>query len=310
VHGLPGKKSNNCGQASLPTGAGPWQRTDGVPFMGAATAGSPMAPVYATLDHDEFKPPVGNLRHFTGTNADGGATSRNCGNWQASTDAHFGDTISTYPAWSQVPLAYTVCAAANRPIACLQAGAGTALPTLPHPRKQAFVTSLMVTGNLGSAAQAGGNTGVAAGDAICRSLAQTAHLRDAQSYKVYLSDGTDPATRFQNDGPWDRLDGVAFADSFAQIHDGIPLSPLNLTETGVYSATTQYVWSGVGANGAFGLNCSAWADTAGTGFAGVTNISGPHWPVPPNFAVGCNVARPLFCLADSDAIFVDGVEPY
>lgn len=32
LHGLTGQVSTNCGQQSLPQAAGPWVRTDGLPF--------------------------------------------------------------------------------------------------------------------------------------------------------------------------------------------------------------------------------------------------------------------------------------
>src|SRR5262249_42513339 len=72
VFGLSGKKSDNCGQASLPVGAGPWLRVDGVPFAGRIEDALSKNEVYSTLNVDEF----GNTFHFgaesfTATDVDG-----------------------------------------------------------------------------------------------------------------------------------------------------------------------------------------------------------------------------------------------
>lgn len=309
VHGFGGKKSANCGQATLPTGAGPWQRTDGAPFMGALDTITTTQAVYTTLNRDEFGHEVGQTAIYTGTRTDGTASTRNCGDWITDSDVDFGDTVSTYPAWTEFA-GYTFCRVTPRPIACLQKGAGSGFRPLPHAHKQAFVTSSTFTGDLGASLLAGGNSGVAAGDAICRNVAGAAGLEDAQSFKVYLSFVSDPAAHFDNDGPWDRIDGVTFADSFQQMVAGPVHAPLNITENGDV-VNGGYAWNGMYADGrpAF-QNCENWTTPSQVidGWAAVLNTTAPHWPPSWSGSFSCDYAAALFCLSDVDRIFRNGLD--
>ena len=54
LFGLGGKKSANCGQATLPVGAGPWLRTDGMPFAAKIEDALAENVIYSPLDVDEF----------------------------------------------------------------------------------------------------------------------------------------------------------------------------------------------------------------------------------------------------------------
>ena len=310
VHGFGGKKSANCGQASLPTGAGPWQRTDGTPFMGVLDQITTTEAVYTPMNVDEFGHEISREAIYTGTLRDGTAGARNCGNWttDAFGEVDIGQTTDTYPQWTEYA-GYSFCRVAPRRIACLQKGAGTGFTPLPHPRKQAFVTSTTVSGDLSSSPLAAGNTGLAAGDAICRNVAASAGLEDAQSYKVYLSFVSDPATHFDNDGPWDRVDGVRFADSFQQMASGVH-APLNITEAGNL-LNGQFAWNGFYADGrpAF-QNCSDWTSGAqlSDGWAAVLTRTGPLWPPSYDGSVACNYQGALLCLSDVDRIFRNGLD--
>jgi hypothetical protein len=53
ILGLSGQVAANCGEASLPTDAGPWIRTDGFAFAGTISQLT-MGVVYAPLRYDEF----------------------------------------------------------------------------------------------------------------------------------------------------------------------------------------------------------------------------------------------------------------
>jgi hypothetical protein len=251
----------------------------------------------------------GNTTIFTGTHGDGTADLRNCGDWMANSDVNVGDTLHTYPGWTEWP-GYAFCTNVSAHLACLQKGAGSPLASLPHAHKRAFITSQAYTGKLGDAAQAGGNTGIAAGDAICRSLAQAANLDDASSYKVYLSDGAAPSAHFQNDGPWERLDGVVFAQSFAQIQSGYVRAPLNVEETGIYfRGQFVYGWSGILPAGTPGFqNCLAWTSTDSSGWAGKLDAVGPGWPTAYPDPADCGTRQRLFCLSDVDLIFRSDLE--
>ncbi len=96
------------------------------------------------------------------------------------------------------------------------------------------MTSASGTGNLGSWPQAGGHTGLAAGDAICRSLAADAGLADASLFRAWLSTSTTDAychvaglagTKSSNcgqpslpdAGPWQRTDGVSFSHRLSDL---------------------------------------------------------------------------------------------
>ena len=309
LFGLNGKKSANCGQASLPTGAGPWQRTDGNPFMGVIDQIPSTGAVYTTMSIDEYgHDSDGHTEIFTGTYTDGTASERNCVNWNSAGPVDIGDILHTFPGWTQWT-GYTFCTNTIAHIACLQKGVGAPLTPLPRAHKRAFVTSKTFTGKLGAAPEAGGNTGLAAGDAICRSLAQTANLDDASSYKAYLAAGTPPSARFENDGPWQRLDGVVFAENFAQIHAGYVRAPLNVKETGAYFQG-PYGWSGILPDGGPAFqNCQAWTtENDGVSWGGKIDAVGPGWPTAYPDVVDCGNRMPLFCLSDSDLIFRSDLE--
>jgi hypothetical protein len=306
IHGFNGTKANLCGQATLPSGAGPWQRVDGMPFM-AVIERAAEGDVYMPLSLDEFGGTWNNERIFTGTAPDGKAADLHCGNWLIDDDVRVGRTSLTYPGWSESS-GRAFCNSGR--LACLQKGAGTALSMpLPSGKKKAFVTWALSTGNLGTSPLAGGSSGLAAGDAICRNSAQAANLDDAQSYKAYLANGSDPTARFQNDGPWVRLDGIPFADDFAQIRAGFVRAPLNLTETGLYrNSFLNYTWTGVDIDGNFGVNCSGWTLSSGAGWVSWPEATGPHWPKSYLDSVSCNASRSLYCLSDSDRLFRYGFQ--
>ena len=189
-------------------------------------------------------------------------------------------------------------------------GAGALVPFAAATAAQlAFVTSTSGDGMLGQWPDAGGNTGLAAGDAICRNVAASAGLEDADSFKVFLSFVSDPTAHFDNDGPWDRVDGVPFADSFQQMA-GFVHAPLNITETGSL-LTGTFAWNGLYADGrpAF-QNCENW--TSGSqvvdGWAALLNATGPLWPPSYSGPVGCQNTAALLCLSDVDRIFRNGLD--
>jgi len=311
LHGFGGKKADNCGQATLPTGAGPWQRTDGMPFMGVIDQVPNTGAVYTPMNRDEFGHEIGTETFYAGTQRDGIATGRTCSGWTSNGgEVDIGQTTETQPGWTEFP-GYTFCAQGYRRIACMQKGAGAPLELLPHARKQAFVTTATFSSNLGASALAAGNTGIAAGDAICRNVAQSANLEDAQSYKVYLAAGADPAAHFDNDGPWERIDRVPFADSFAQIHSDYTRAPLNVGETGAI-LTGQIAWNGLLADGAPAFqDCDHWTSTSfnWSGWTARLPTTGPHWPTSFASPDSCSTTlASLFCLSDSDRLFRDGLE--
>jgi hypothetical protein len=106
--------------------------------------------------------------------------------------------------------------------------------------RRVFVTSVSGTGNLHSWPDAGGQSGVAAGDAICQARAAAGGLSNPGLYVAWLSDGTTDAychlhnltgTKAANcgqgtlpaaAGPWLRTDGKPWAgDVTPMVHDGV-----------------------------------------------------------------------------------------
>ena len=85
---------------------------------------------------------------------------------------------------------------ARRSVRCLTwlavAALVTASPALAVQRR-AFATSVQGPGNLSSWADAGGNTGLAAGDAICRARAAAGGLPNAATYRAWLSNSATDA---------------------------------------------------------------------------------------------------------------------
>lgn len=190
--------------------------------------------------------------------------------------------------------------------------------TLPNP---VFVTSVTGTGDLSTWADAGGFSGLAAADNICRARALAAGLDNANLYVAWLSDSSDDAycrihgmsgTKASNcsgfpslpsfAGPWARIDGHPFAtDIFnALSFIGEVYVPALLTEFGVAAASTLYftatddegVYDPIGA-------CDDWTSNPvvivryGSALRTKDSWSGAGW-------LYCDQDRPLLCMLPGD----------
>lgn len=330
---LTGKKANQCGQAVLPTGAGPWNRIDGVAFAETIEKMLGQGQVYSPLNVDEQGTTLGysfDGYALTGTGIDGTYDGANwvgdCGGWtDANSFAPAGEMFSATGDWTfnGQPI---FCGIESRLI-CLQTGAGTALAHGHRGHREAFLSSVTVTGNLGASPLAGGATGIAAGDAICRSLAQNAGLYRPQTFKALLADSTHHAflpPRFTHDGPWYRLDGRLFANNLTELAANTVTLPLNLTETGQYIGEglshlqgTTIAWTGADFDGSYaaGETCQDWTSTGGSAAhsievnsVGIGEAGYSHW-ISAGDSRSCDVnyAR-LVCLSDADVIFHDEYE--
>ncbi len=269
IHNLTGKKSANCGQSSLPVAAGPWVRTDGFPFGESINQLLNSGTVYTPVRYDEFGTLMSGQSdyYFTGSTQKGTLSSSNpspCSNWTSGADSY---VISSSPnttsyTWSAI---YSSNCDYDQSLLCFQTGTGPSLPAFSSTGKKTFVTSVSGTGDLSSWADAGGNTGLAAGDAICQARAGAAGLANAANFKAWLSDSsTDAKDRLTSDGPWVRLDGVKVADSNADLIDGSLFTTINLTETGTYYGST-YAWTGTSYDGIKKTNtCNDWIDGTDT----------------------------------------------
>lgn len=316
--GLSGKRADHCGsQEALPE-AGPWFRTDGQPFAGTLAQMTDSNVVYNPLNRDEFGAQLRSVpESFTATQADGTLNTYfdefpDCERWtSASGDpygafAPLGYITGTSVAWTDSGGA--VSCNGTRRLACMQTGAGRPVPTFrAMGRRQAFLTEANLTGNL---------AGIDGADSVCRKAAQDAGLFEPGKFKALITSsayGGSVTSRFENDGPWYRTDGVVFANSLAQIAGGEVSTPLNVTEYGTY---VGYAVAMTGAqyhsDGSSGVDCSNWSKDSGMFIGSVVNITyfapsgGHNWLGPANMDCGVPASTDwppkLYCLSDSDVI--------
>lgn len=185
-----------------------------------------------------------------------------------------------------------------------------------YPQRRAFVTSAEGTGDLGSWADAGGETGLAAADAICAARAQAAGL--SGTFVAWLSDENDDAYCRVHDGtgkkgacagtttdlgfagPWIRMDGLPFADRIdvALAPTYKVLHPVLLDETGVADSTGYYFTNTneEGRNASVLKPCNNWQSAAaGDSFmGGYKGATGSQWSE--GFGGLCNMTISLLCL--------------
>jgi hypothetical protein len=265
IHGLAGKKADNCGQPTLPANAGPWVRTDGFPFSGPIGELLDDGKVFVPVATDEYGQPFPEPKWYrTGTRNDGTVEDTiggPCTNWTSGADVMVAGGVSDFTSFQWTSGASNNCSGDYAGLLCIETGAGPPLPNFALPGKKAFLTSATGTGNLGSWADANGQSGIAAGDEICRSRAAAAGLQNPQNFKAWLSDANiDASSRFTSDGPWVRLDGVVLAENHPDLVDGALNTSISLTETGTYVGY-DYVWTGTNhVGGTTPDTCNNWAD--------------------------------------------------
>lgn len=310
VHDLSGKKITNCGQSGLPAWAGPWVRVDGAPF--AETIDEALMPsglVYRYVGLDEFGADVGAYTsYFTGTDEFGVQANQACSDWTTTGGTGgVGQNSGTTTKWTSA--GYQDCDS-QRPLLCLEAnGAGPPLSFSPQAGAGVFVTSVGGTGDLGSWPEAGSAEGLAAGDAICRTLAENAGLHAPESYVAWLSDASEDARdRVTGNGPWIRPDKVMVAADKTDLTDNLILSSIHVTETVDY--VQDFVFTGTMSQG-YGTSdhCGNWTNgTSGYGDYGVTVYGHHSWT-----AYGtqlCSEQYRLYCFSNSNSwpYFSDGFE--
>ncbi|MDH4161178.1 MAG: Ig-like domain-containing protein [Nitrospirota bacterium] len=301
MHDLTGHIYDKCGQGVLPASAGPWVRTDGTPFAPTIDKMTAQRQIYSPLAYDEFgiKAPAGSAFH-TGTSETGEYVYGGmCTNWTVSNfDAHnVGFIYSTTYGWT----AGSGNCNSSAALACFQIGNGGPLPAFTATGRKAFITSTKGTGNLGSWADSGGNTGVAAGDAICQARASAAGLANAAKFKAWLSDGTAAMdSRLTGNGPWLRLDGMVMAKDKTELMSGSLPTSINVTETGVYVGdANSLAWTGTKSDGtAHADTCNGWTDATNgmSGLAGMPYAANLWWTF---FTLPtCDTQASLYCLED------------
>lgn len=294
AQGRTGRRAQGCAEGAAE--AGPWVRTDGATF-GAGIVDLLAGEVYVPVDRDESGVRVPPDLVFTGTGPDGEAGSATCGDWTSTDGATLvGDTRGTTTAWS-----FVSSGSCSRPkrLLCLDPTSGPPISPTTSPGRLAFVTAVSGPGDLAQWKESGGEQGPAAGDAICRGLAAAALLPAAESFKAWLS-STDvrASDRFENDGPWVRLDGVLVAGGIDELEQGALESSLHLTEEQRYLGPVS-VWTGSGAPGAD--NCADWTSSAAAdrGVTGLVNRASALW-ADERAPRDCSMSNRLYCLADRE----------
>lgn len=299
AHGLSGKKSANCGQGSLPTSAGPWVRTDGFPF-GETIDELLNNVVYAPVRFDEFASTLdAGTQYFTATSPSGTFDSdwSSCQEWTDNQHEWVtcGDPETTAIRWTDTG---RIFCDSDRSLLCLEPGAGGSLPNFVSEGKKVFLSTVRSYGDHGALTEAGGNTGLAAGDAICRNLANAAGLANTVNFKAWLSDSTtDASARITSDGPWVRLDGVKVADNRADLLDGALFAPINVTDAGEYDLG-RGVWTGtIPAGTKSGYTCTDWTTLFAVGTSGGATYANSNWTDGPDPTPGTG-NYPIYCFED------------
>jgi hypothetical protein len=318
VQGLTGTKATGCGGGSQP-GGGPWYLANGItPWSGALDelARSTNPQIYRSVVMDEFGTQTTNFAAsylWTGTDDGGTDIGSTCAGWTqggSGAAAGVGTALGTDPFWTFI--SYDSCDHLRR-LLCLEPGASEATPPRwLSPGALVFVTSAASTGDLGSWPQAGGQTGLAAGDAICRNLAAAAHLPSPQSFVAWLSDGaTDAVDRLTISAPFKRIDGLTVASSKADLVDGATSVSINQDEHGVYGVTiSAFTWTGTDADGTGATtNCGGWtsSDPGGDGQVGSSALE-RFFGWTDEGGQGCGLQRTLYCFANAVTIFWDGFD--
>ncbi len=320
VAGFTGKLSDNCGQATLPD-AGPWMRTDGRPFSRHLPVltdpfnSQILYPPY--VDQNGTTVPKASVHtgtHWSGELFSQGATPATCSGWTGQAAAGLdrtGDNSAGYAWWTSN---FTQGCDTVGHLYCFEKGPGSSLPSFDGPGAYVFVTSATGQGDLGSWPDAGGATGLAAGDAICQNLATAAALPRPESFVAYLSTSSvDAIDRLTTDGPFRRPGGVEIAANKADLLWTLQteialLSDIEVDEQGqhglggVFTGTdNQGHWSG--------NSCADWMDgTAGSLFDyGARNLASGSWSFVFNSET-CDAIAGFYCFSNVVTIFVDGFE--
>lgn len=320
MHGDSGIIPFLCNDVTVPTGAGPWYRMDGLAAMDVAENAVAHYPdggyVPRPILYDEFGnrvQAVGTDEAFTSTSWDGiWAGDSACADWTSEDpglEATLGSALFGY---GGTQIGSWDCSQSLHLICLKQGRNGTALArSKPPSARIVFETSTSGNGDLSSWADANGATSLAAGDNVCRAAAERAGLPLAGTYKAWLSTSTVNAIdRFENDGPWFRPDGVRAVASLEALASGTIDAQLQFDETGRVDYFPGGSWSGTVADGTFDVPhaCSDWTDGTDNAFGsiGLDSASDSRWTHegPPLSAFGCHsVNAHLYCFADNDSLF-------
>jgi hypothetical protein len=321
IVGHAGEVSDNCGQASLPTLAGGWVRTDGHPFAADLEAILDGI-VYVPPRLDENGDPVAVESAWTGTaGPTGSAFLQTCDDWTSSEEGMFGVGGAVDATWYEWVRSFEGFCSVDNHLLCLQTGPGPDVEVIPSAGALVFYSG--DSRNDGAAV-----TSPEAADAYCQTYAAEAGLPLAATYLAWISDSTvDARDRFSYDGPWVRLDGILVAENLADLTDGELFAPINVDPLGTYwgrvpppgTPVIEFAWTGTDVAGlGSGDDCEDWSTTAAFADAGRPEYADKNWTrntngVDPQPRI-CSTAAGLYCFSEDPRssqlsfIFADGFE--
>lgn len=313
VQGLTGKVASGCNGSPQP--AGPWYRVNGTSaFTGTLDelTGAERA-IYQSVRFNEFGVivPEGE-RYFTGTIWTGQASDQTCSSWVVSATGVFGrygTTNASAVHWTSQN--GQDCSTPAR-LLCFEPGASEVTPISWSPAALAFVTSVYGNGDLSSWSAAGGASGIGAGDAICRNLAEAAHLPAPESFVAWLSTTTvDAADRLTLAGvAYRRPDGFRIAASKASLLASGPAVSLHVDETGSYIQAIPSTLTGTDETGqAAASHCLNWSSGQASegGWRGFASLdSSGQWT--DHSESTCNQNGRFYCFSNVVTIFWDGFD--
>lgn len=320
LRGQTGEKGSCVGSSPLVTG--PWFLVNGVTnFTGTLdelTSSNPKIFRPALLDEfgNDLPDEIEARTYWTGTGTDGkqfNSGSFHCSGWTSGVDgssAARGDGLGTVVTWTLGGFLPS-CSASQR-LLCFEPGESETATLGWSAGSPVFISSVSGTGDLATWAGAAGETGLDAGDAICRSAAAAAHLPDPPSFVAWLStSSTDARDRVTSNGPFRRLDAYTVANNEADLIDGSLDTTIHVNEFGSYVNGTPEVATGTLADGtASGTDCLGWT-SAGVGeehAGGRPNFAQlPDW-TEFSLSTGCNGSRRLYCFSNRIVLFWDGFE--
>ncbi len=194
---------------------------------------------------------------------------------------------------------------------CFEPGASQPFNLGWSPSAIAFVSSQSGPGELAAWPQAGGATGLAAGDAICRNLAAAAHLPAPESFVAWLSDATqDARDRVTVDANFRRVDNYPIASSHADLIDGFATNSLHVDENGSHAGIAYGVATGTFGDGTATVDdCNGWTSATAAfsvtfGSASLARSAG--W-TEGHFNT-CEIPHRIYCFANVVTVFWDGFE--
>lgn len=315
VQGQTGKKATGCVGTATP--AGPWYRYDGVGrFAGTIDELVSDEPrIYQPIRYTETGGDLANnvLGYWTGSDPRGEVTDDTCGSWVVGTSGPFGLAGSQVHTTGNWTYRSTVPCEQNRRLLCLEPGLSEVTPVPWVPAALAFTTSAAGRGNLGSWPEAAGESGLEAGDAICRNLASAAHLPSPETFIAWISSSTvDAADRMTLDGVTiRRVDGFRIADSKADLLANGNANTFHVDERGRYLADNFLVYTSTYSDGTRRAEetCLDWTSSSGVESAlfGTANIAyGGDWTH--DFSGNCSAEVRLLCFSTREILFWDGFD--